>query len=383
MSTLDLVASLVALTVGLLLVVRVLLLRPRRVDPPIAAEPPRRTVADLVRMRAEQVVAATGEERSVTRRDAVEPVAEAPKPRGATSPRTPAVSRPAVAPPGRVGAESAPAREVTSSGPASTEAPWRRVAWMAGADQRAPAAAGPTAVLESAGPAPFPPAPTGCATEQAVAERALLQAFGVDSRDGPAPAASFAHTGTMPDDGTGSGQPVRCRVRCRDGGAVAGAVITVRDDRSRAVAAATADLDGYGDLHAQRRAGYVLIVTAPGHQPSAVALTINDAPLDVEVLLIRSAGVSGTVRDEAGPVPDASVLLIQGGHLVDTAHCDGAGRYRLGDLAAGEYCLSATAPGCAPISVELQMPEGADMRHDVVLPPVADSDPVGAGAEDG
>lgn len=329
MSTLDLVASLTALTVGLLLVVRVFLLLPRRVDPPIATEPPRRTVADLVRMRAEQVEAATEEERSVTPRNVEEPVAEAPKPRGVTPPRTPAVSGPAVAAPDRAVAESAPAREVTSSGPCSAVAPWRRVAWMAGVDQREPAAAGPAAVL-----------------------------------------------------GAGSGQPVRFRVRCRDGGAVAGAVITVRDDRSRTVAAVTADLDGCGDLPAPQRAGYVLIVTAPGHQPNAVALTSDDAPVDVEVLLARSADVSGTIRDEAGPVPDARMLLIQGGDLVDTAHCDGAGTYRLGDLAAGEYCLSATAPGCAPMSVELQVPEGADIRHDVVLHPVADSELVGTGAED-
>ena len=51
MSTLDLVALLVALTVVLLLIVRVLSLRPRRVEPPLAAPPPQRTVADLVRMR--------------------------------------------------------------------------------------------------------------------------------------------------------------------------------------------------------------------------------------------------------------------------------------------------------------------------------------------
>ncbi|MGH3567269.1 MAG: hypothetical protein ACRDRH_14805 [Pseudonocardia sp.] len=175
MSTLDLVASLIVLTVGLLLIVRVLQLRPRRIVPPVVAEPPRRTVADLVRMRAEQVVAATEEERSVTPRDVV---------------------------------------------------------------------------------------------------------------DHPEPAA----VGTAAVPGAGSGQPVRFRVRCRDGGAVAGAVVTVRDDRSRTVAAATADRDGRGDLHAPRHAGYVLIVTARGHQPSAVALTIEDAPIDVEVLLARSAG---------------------------------------------------------------------------------------------
>jgi len=329
MSTLDLVALLVALTVVLLLVVRVLSLRPRRVDPPLAAPPSQRTVADLVRMRAQQVVVATEEERPFAPRGGVvEAVAEASKPRGETSPIPPAArwiavpppDRLDVLPPDRIDAESVPVREVPSFGLSSVVAPWRRVAWMTGADQPEPAAA--------------------------------------------------------------PGQPVRFRVRRRDGGAVAGAVLTLCD-RSRAAAAATADRDGCGDLHAPQRAGYLLIATAPGHQPSAVALTIDDVPIDVKVLLARSAGVSGTVRSENGPVPDARVLLIQGGDLVDTAHCDATGAYRLKDLAAGEYCLSATATGCAPISVELQVAEGADRRHDVFLRPVTDSDPGGAGAEDG
>ncbi|MGH3567270.1 MAG: carboxypeptidase-like regulatory domain-containing protein [Pseudonocardia sp.] len=81
-------------------------------------------------------------------------------------------------------------------------------------------------------------------------------------------------------------------------------------------------------------------------------------------------------------MPDGRVLLIQGGDLVDTAHCDAAGAYRLGDLAAGEYRLSARAPGCAPISVELPVLEGADIRRDVVLHPAVEGDFVGAGAED-
>lgn len=329
MSTLDLVALLVALTVVLLLVVRVLSLRPRRVDPPIAAPPSQRTVADLVRMRAQQVVVATEEERPFAPRDVVEAVAEASKPRGETSPIPPAArwiavpppDRLDVLPPDRIDAESVPVREVPSFDLSSVVAPWRRVAWMTGADQPEPAAA--------------------------------------------------------------SGQPVRFRVRRQDGGVVAGAVLTLCDDRSRAAAAATADRDGCGDLHAPQRAGYLLIATAPGHQPSAVALTIDDAPIEVKVLLARSAGLSGTVHSENGPVPDARVLLIQGCDLVDTAHCDAAGAYRLKDLAAGEYCLSATATGCAPISMELQVAEGADIRHDVFLRPVADNELGGAGAENG
>jgi hypothetical protein len=79
--------------------------------------------------------------------------------------------------------------------------------------------------------------------------------------------------------------------------------------------------------------------------------------------------VSGTVYGEAGPIVGAHLTLVQDGEIVDTTVSDADGGYRIGELAAGEYGLSVTAAECEPAAALLQVPEQADLRHDVDLDP--------------
>jgi Carboxypeptidase regulatory-like domain len=239
----------------------------------------------------------------------------------------------------------------------------------------------PEAQHEEAGPRRSRQTPDELAVEQAAADLALLRTFG------------FADPGLRPDTApvvamerpeeqgspaaAGNAQPVRYRVVRRDGSVVGGATVTLLDDRGGDVAAGTADAEGRGEMLAPGPGGYVLVSTAAGHQPGAVAITVAGSATEADVLLARSASVSGSVQGEDGPIGGARVTLVQDGEAVDAVDTDADGAYRIGDIGAGEYGLSVAAAGCEPVATLLDVPEEADVRHDVELrsaSPVADGD---------
>jgi hypothetical protein len=218
------------------------------------------------------------------------------------------------------------------------------------------------------------------AAEEAAADLALLRTFGfVDHGQRPdsAPVVAMAHRGEEPPTARGKAQPVRYRVIRRDGSVVGGATVTLLDDRGGDVAAGTADAAGWGELMAPSSGGYVLVSTAAGHQPGAVAITVGNAATVADVLLARSASVFGTVRGEDGPIAGARVTLVQDGEAIDAVDTDACGAYRIGDVGGGEYGLSVAAAGCEPVATLLDVAEEADVCHDVELTPaspVADGD---------
>jgi carboxypeptidase family protein len=219
------------------------------------------------------------------------------------------------------------------------------------------------------------------AAEQAAADLALLRTFG------------FADPGLRPDSApvvamegpeepeapaeAGAAQPVRYRVVRRDGSVVGGATVTLLDDRGGDVAAGATDAEGRGKVLAPSPGGYVLVSTAPGHQPGAVAITVAASATETDVLIARSASVSGSVHGEDGPIAGARVTLVQDGEAVDAVDTGADGTYRISDIGAGEYGLSVAAAGCEPVATLLDVAEETDVRHDVELrpaSPVADSD---------
>jgi hypothetical protein len=175
----------------------------------------------------------------------------------------------------------------------------------------------------------------------------------------------------------GDAQPVRYRVVRRDGSVVGGATVTLLDDRGGDVAAGAADAEGRGELVAPSPGGYVLVSTAPGHQPGAVAITVSAEMAEADVLIARSASVSGSVHGEDGPIVGARVTLVQDGEAVDAVDTGTDGTYRIDDIGSGEYGLSVAAAGCEPVATLLEVADEADVRYDVELKPaspVADSD---------
>jgi Carboxypeptidase regulatory-like domain len=163
---------------------------------------------------------------------------------------------------------------------------------------------------------------------------------------------------------------VAFRVVGRDGAGVPGAGVTLLDDRGGEAAGAVTGADGRGTVLAPHPGSYVLVSAAVGHQPGAVAITVAGEPVSADLLLARSASLSGVVHGEDGPVVGARLTLVQDGEIVDTAESGPGGAYRIADLAAGEYGLSVTASECEPAAVLVTVPDETDLQHDVELDPV-------------
>ena len=211
------------------------------------------------------------------------------------------------------------------------------------------------------------------AAEQAAADLALLRTFGpsdLASRPDRAPVVALEGRGRPePIPAPGAEQPVRFRAVRRDGTVIADVAVALLDDRGREIAVDKADAAGAGELRAPHPGSYVLVATAPDHQPGAVTLTVGDGPVDADVLLVRSASLAGLVTGEDGPIDGARITLVQDGEVVDTADTDPDGRYRVPDMAAGEYALSAAAAGCEANVVLVSIPDEAELVHDVDLAP--------------
>jgi hypothetical protein len=286
-------------------------------------------------------------------------------------------------------------REAAASDPAELRSVERETAIPGGWDdmdaEDVPAEAVPDRFAEERLAAPKAPGeraagrrsrqtPDERAAEEAAADLALLRTFGfVDPGQRPdtAPVVAMARREEEPPTARGKAQPVRYRVIRRDGSVVGGAAVTLLDDRGGDVAAGTADAAGWGELLAPSSGGYVLVSTAAGHQPGAVAITVGNAATVADVLLARSASVFGTVRGEDGPIAGARVTLVQDGEAIDAVDTDACGAYRIGDVGGGEYGLSVAAAGCEPVATLLDVAEEADVRYDIELTPaspVADGD---------
>jgi hypothetical protein len=165
---------------------------------------------------------------------------------------------------------------------------------------------------------------------------------------------------------TGSPQPVWFRVVRRDGEPVEGVVVTLLDDHGREADVTKTATDGGGELHAPHGGWFLMIASADGFQPRAVTLAVDERPVEIALLLPRSATVAGAVRDEGAPVAGTRVVAFQEGEVVDEFVTDRDGGFRFDDLAEGVYAVSASgARGSAVGRVTLT--EGADVQLDLDL----------------
>jgi carboxypeptidase family protein len=165
---------------------------------------------------------------------------------------------------------------------------------------------------------------------------------------------------------TGSGQPVRLRVVCRAGDPVADCVVTLLDRRGHQVDCTKTTADGGGGLCAPHGGRYLLIASADGFQPRAATLAVDDRPVELALLLPRSAALCGAVCHEGRPVAGARVVAFQEGEVVDEVVTAPDGGYRFDDLAEGPYALSAVdRRGSAVVRVDV--PEGGDLSLNLDL----------------
>ncbi|MET8994019.1 MFS transporter [Amycolatopsis sp. NPDC004169] len=166
------------------------------------------------------------------------------------------------------------------------------------------------------------------------------------------------------------GVPVTGHVRRQDGSHVAGAALTLIDQRGRQVARATGAADGSYSVPSQGPGAYVLIVSAHGHQPQASSVVISNGPATVDVTLTGSGELTGTVRAAATgqPLPNVTVTLTDGRGEVNGAFITTAdGTYAFVGVGAGAYTLVASSEGYRPFAVTLTVPDSGVLRHDVEL----------------
>ncbi|MDT7724234.1 MAG: hypothetical protein QOI21_810 [Actinomycetota bacterium] len=175
---------------------------------------------------------------------------------------------------------------------------------------------------------------------------------------------------SVTDVETGHGQPVNGHVRRQDGTSVAGAALTLIDQRGRQVARGVGNTDGSYEIGTPGDGTYVLIVSANGHQPQASSVLIGGRPAKVDITLTGSGGLTGTVwtAGRHTPLADATVTLTDARGEVNGAFItqpDGA--YAFHGVGAGQYTLVVSGQLYRPIAVTLTVPDSGVLSHDVEL----------------
>jgi EmrB/QacA subfamily drug resistance transporter len=166
---------------------------------------------------------------------------------------------------------------------------------------------------------------------------------------------------------SGAGQ-LEGRVADQAGRPIPGAAITLTDARGEVVATAVSGEDGLYSLPDLYPAEYTLTATAAGTRPAARTVALgagNDNRIDV--VLVTNGTLGGVIRSATSgqPVPDASVLAVDGYGTVVGATVTGAdGRYEFEDLQPGAYTV--TASGYAPVASRVQL-AGDRTDHDILL----------------
>jgi EmrB/QacA subfamily drug resistance transporter len=154
-----------------------------------------------------------------------------------------------------------------------------------------------------------------------------------------------------------------------DSGPVAGATVTLTDQRGEVVGSVATAADGryvFGDLLG---GSYTLVAAAAGFRPYATALAVPDSgQVATDVRLSGAATLTGraTGGPDGRPIADARVTLVDAeGTVVAMTTTDDEGTYSFGELPQGEYTVIAS--GYPPVSSHQRVAAGEDGVHDVVL----------------
>ncbi|SFJ69961.1 Carboxypeptidase regulatory-like domain-containing protein [Amycolatopsis sacchari] len=160
------------------------------------------------------------------------------------------------------------------------------------------------------------------------------------------------------------------RISGEDGAPVPGAALTLVDTAGRQTGRTTAGQDGRFRLPAPGPGTYVLITSAPTHQPEAATVTVATSPVHLEITLRGSGGLRGVVRAAVTGVPilGAAVTLTDSrGEVVDSRLSGQSGEYAFTALPPGSYVLAVNAPGYRPAAFAVTTAEGGTAQQDVEL----------------
>ncbi|MET9364749.1 MFS transporter [Streptomyces sp. NPDC006632] len=181
--------------------------------------------------------------------------------------------------------------------------------------------------------------------------------------------APLPHARTAANSGYAGGVPVTGTVQHHDGTTVPRAALTLVDVRGQQVGRGASGADGRYALSVPGAGSYVLIAAAGGHQPQAVAVTVGERPVDLDVVLGGAGRLAGTVVTADGtPVRDAAVTLTDvRGEVVSATRSGREGTYVIGELVAGEYTLAASAPAFRPAALPVSVQASRETRQDIEL----------------
>ncbi|NKY54899.1 MFS transporter [Nocardia flavorosea] len=166
---------------------------------------------------------------------------------------------------------------------------------------------------------------------------------------------------------TGLGELSGTVRRAPAGEPLAGATVTVTDQRGEVVASATSDGTGSYLCHGVVPGTYTLVAVAEHMRPSATALTVPDSGLlrhDIE--LAPMAVLTGSARSASGrTLEDIQITVLDAaGEVNATVRTDENGRYVVTDLPEGQYTV--VARGYPPITGQVAV-TGAQADFDVRL----------------
>ncbi|TVT19441.1 DUF1416 domain-containing protein [Amycolatopsis acidiphila] len=160
------------------------------------------------------------------------------------------------------------------------------------------------------------------------------------------------------------------RVSDTDGAPIPRAAVTLVDSAGRQTGRTAADETGRFRLAAPGAGAYVLITSAPAHQPEAATVTVTGSPVRLEIALRGSGGLRGVVRAATTGVPimDAAVTLTDArGDVVDSRLSGPSGEYAFTSLPAGTYVLAVNASGYRPTAAAVTTGETGAAQQDVEL----------------
>ncbi|WP_329170688.1 MFS transporter [Streptomyces decoyicus] len=152
-----------------------------------------------------------------------------------------------------------------------------------------------------------------------------------------------------------------------EGAPLADGSIVLTDAGGEVVTRTTSGTDGRWETAPLPPGPYILVLSAPGHQPRARAIELSGGePERQDIWLEPTATVRGTVRGPNGrPLADAAVTLVEDGTV--TAHTvtgpDGA--FAFSDLSGPHYTL--TAAGYPPHAVPISLAGGSHEILDLDL----------------
>jgi hypothetical protein len=151
------------------------------------------------------------------------------------------------------------------------------------------------------------------------------------------------------------------------------ASVTLIDQRGRQIGRATTASDGSYAVRTPTAGNYVLVGSAPGHQPQVATLAVGASPLEFDLTLAGSGGLTGSVRAGGAPVTKALVVATDArGEVVGSATTDAGGGYRLAELVPGAYTVAVNAFGYRPTAGQADIRTGTPTVHDVELLPGAE-----------